>query len=94
MTKYQPPSLPDLSDAACRDHDPELFFPEQQRDLELAQSLCRTCPALRACEGAVDARIRAAGWLGLWGVWAGVFYRDGQVTDEIRPRGRRPAGVA
>lgn len=47
---------------ACRDEDPELFFPighgeSAQRQIERAKSICRSCPVIWACEGwAAEAR--------------------------------------
>lgn len=40
--------------AACRDEDPELFFPigtgpAAQAQVELAKAVCRRCPVLEQC---------------------------------------------
>lgn len=46
----------DLTDAACRGMDVELFFPvgtpgapAYERGVERAKAVCRTCPAVDAC---------------------------------------------
>ncbi len=58
-------------DAACRDHDPELFFPEgtagPARDqAERAKQVCLDCPVQAPC-------LRFALWHGLgFGIWGGV----------------------
>jgi WhiB family redox-sensing transcriptional regulator len=41
-------------DAACRDHDPELFFPATEvgpgaRQVEQAKAVCAQCPVVAAC---------------------------------------------
>lgn len=43
--------------AACRDHDPELFFPfpEEHRKRATAVAVCRSCPVVVECrEWALD----------------------------------------
>jgi len=65
----------------CRD-DPELFFAEAPEDVEFAKSLCRGCPARRAClAGAIERREP-------WGVWGGELFLRGEVVPRKRPRGR------
>lgn len=66
--------------AACRDVDPELFFPlgaagASLPQIELAKQICRTCPVRRSC-------LRWALDHGDAGVWGGT-------TDEERRRQRR-----
>jgi WhiB family redox-sensing transcriptional regulator len=57
--------------AACRDHDPELFFPEgaagpAQDQAERAKQVCLDCPVRKPC-------LRFALWHGLgYGIWGGV----------------------
>ena len=34
---------------ACRDIDPELFFPTTQAEKQLARKTCLTCPAILEC---------------------------------------------
>ena len=66
----------------CRANDAELWFAESPVDVELAKSLCRTCPALEAClAGALDRREP-------WGVWGGELFVSGVVVPRKRPRGR------
>ena len=65
-------------DAACRDHNPDLFFPERggragQNGAERAIAVCNTCP--------LDANIgcarKAINGNNRHGVWAGVYYGNG-----------------
>ncbi len=56
-----PGLLPDLSRAACRDADPELFFTDGRT--EQAKSVCVGCPDADPCL-AYALRTRAAG---VWG---------------------------
>lgn len=66
----------------CRSNDPELFFAESPADVELAKSLCRSCPLRSEClEGALDRREP-------WGVWGGELLVAGAVVARKRPRGR------
>src|ERR1700722_3518013 len=57
-------------DAACRDHDPELFFPEGTagpalRQGERAKQICQSCPVRTLC-------LRFALQHGLgFGIWGG-----------------------
>ena len=56
--------------AACRDHDPELFFPVGQHgpaleQLAAAKTVCGTCPLQRAClTWALDTGQEAGVWGG------------------------------
>ena len=56
--------------AACRDHDPELFFPVGQHgpaleQLAAAKTVCGTCPLQRAClNWALDTGQEAGVWGG------------------------------
>ncbi|MCA9843233.1 MAG: WhiB family transcriptional regulator [Dehalococcoidia bacterium] len=58
--------------AACRDHDPDLWFPRagQNERVELAQSICRACPVLDQCRDWVDRHDPP------YGVWAGLTQGD------------------
>jgi WhiB family redox-sensing transcriptional regulator len=68
----------------CRDNDPELFFAESPADVELAKSLCRSCPVRTEClAGALERREP-------WGVWGGELLVSGAVVARKRPRGRPP----
>lgn len=66
----------------CRVNDPELFFAETPTDVEIAKSLCRTCPVREVClAGALQRREP-------WGVWGGELFEQGAVIPRKRPRGR------
>src|SRR3954453_16133496 len=57
----------------CRLNDPELFFAEQPADVELAKSLCQTCPVRAEClAGALERREP-------WGVWGGQLIVSGAI---------------
>jgi WhiB family redox-sensing transcriptional regulator len=43
------PTAPDLSAAACLDHDPEIFHPERGSSPEPARDVCAGCPTRLAC---------------------------------------------
>jgi len=50
--------------AACRDRDPDIFFPTSARDEMDAVRVCRGCPVQLDClEFAMEAKIR----FGVWG---------------------------
>ncbi|RLV50897.1 WhiB family transcriptional regulator [Nocardioides mangrovicus] len=62
--------------------DAELFFAESPADLELAKTLCASCPVMAEClAGALDRREP-------WGVWGGEIFDHGVVIPRKRPRGR------
>lgn len=75
----------DWDRAACRDHDPELFFPvgtegPAAEQLTAAKYICGTCPLQTAClRWALDTGQEA-------GVWGG--------TSEEDRRGMRRARIA
>jgi WhiB family redox-sensing transcriptional regulator len=70
------------TDLPCRTFDPDLWFAEAPAELELAKSLCDSCPVRVQClSGAVD---RAEPW----GVWGGEIFERGAVVPRKRPRGR------
>ncbi|MEU5419798.1 WhiB family transcriptional regulator [Streptomyces sp. NPDC020667] len=55
--------------AACRDEDPELFFPIGTRDpartqAEAAKSVCRRCPVVEQC---LTWALRSGQEYGIWG---------------------------
>ena len=69
-------------DLPCRSYDAELFFAESPADVELAKSLCASCPVRAAClAGALERREP-------WGVWGGELFIGGVVVARKRPRGR------
>ena len=56
--------------AACREADPDWFFPGPDGDAEMAIRVCRTCAVRDEClEWALDTRIR-------YGVWGGLTERE------------------
>jgi WhiB family transcriptional regulator, redox-sensing transcriptional regulator len=66
----------------CWDEDPELFFAESPADVELAKTVCVTCPARLACLAGALARREP------YGVWGGELVIQGVVVARKRPRGR------
>lgn len=51
--------------AACREVDPEIFFPSGREQESRALAICATCPVIEDClEYAIDSRER-------YGVWGG-----------------------
>ena len=72
----------------CRVEDPDLWFADDPARLEMAKSLCDSCPVRSAClDGALD---RAEPW----GVWGGEIFERGVVIARKRPRGRPRKVVA
>ena len=56
--------------AACRNADPDVFFPGSESEAEDALRICRGCPVIEECrDWALDMRIR-------YGVWGGMTERD------------------
>lgn len=50
--------------AACKNADPDLFFPERGQSTAAAKAICRTCPVRTAClEYSIKHDIRH----GIWG---------------------------
>src|SRR3954453_15787545 len=66
----------------CLHADPGIFFSEDPGQLEIAKSLCRRCPARRACLAGALARREDAG------VWGGQIFERGRVIPMKRRRGR------
>lgn len=66
----------------CHNSDPELFFAEEENLIEVAKSLCSSCPVKREClEGALSRSEPV-------GVWGGELFLDGEVIAERRRVGR------
>lgn len=64
---------PWMADAACRTHEPEVFFPETRGSgyraaVQRATAICSTCPVIAECHAHATALNAAEP---LWGVWAG-----------------------
>ena len=69
--------------AACRDEDPELFFPTEGVSPNRAIAVCRRCPVVRPClEYALRAEVAE------WGVWGGL-----SEPKRRKLRGESRAGV-
>jgi len=76
-----------MSDLACQ-RQPDLFFADDPRALEVARDLCAGCPVLDLClAGAVERREPH-------GVWGGRIFVDGVVVEQKRGRGRPRKQVA
>jgi len=59
--------------AACRDADPELFFPATPSEERAALAVCATCPVQVECRAySLDARE-------YFGVWGGETERDRRI---------------
>lgn len=73
--------------AACRDADPDLFFPLAREDaetllqIEAAKAYCRTCPVDKECLGHALAH-------GSVGIWGGLTDAE---RDAVRRRGTEKA---
>jgi WhiB family redox-sensing transcriptional regulator len=91
--------LPDLPDAACRDHDPDMWDdtpPDMSRraresQIRHAKQICDTCPVSMQClEYAMRAEIRSGIWGGLTTDERIVLRRGSPPNPEARhcPRGR------
>jgi WhiB family redox-sensing transcriptional regulator len=66
----------------CQVRDADLWFAETPAELELAKSLCGSCPARTACLiGALERREPC-------GVWGGEIFERGAIIARKRPRGR------
>ena len=52
--------------SACRDKDPDIFFPDDRKETREAIAICGTCPVRSEClEYAIEADIRFGVWGGL-----------------------------
>jgi WhiB family redox-sensing transcriptional regulator len=71
----------------CHNADPELFFSDSDLEINLAKSLCGSCPMKNAClEGALDRGEPV-------GVWGGQLIEDGVIIERKRRPGRPPRQV-
>ena len=79
--------------AACRDKDPELFFPvgntgAAYQQIEEAKAVCRTCKVIDAClKCALDTNQD-------YGVWGGLSEDERRALKRRAPPGRQVCGVA
>jgi len=74
--------LPVSDQAACLDHDPDLFFAESPADVERAKLVCHGCPVREICLSAAKRRAEPHG------VWGGELFVAGAIVARKRPRGR------
>jgi len=76
ISRRSPVGLP------CQVRDADMWFAETPAELELAKSLCETCPARQPCLlGALERREPC-------GVWGGEIFERGSIIARKRPRGR------
>lgn len=59
--------------AACRDHDPELWFSVKPYEQAAALAICRSCPVIGECRRFADEHNRIDGYQ-LQGIWGGRRY--------------------
>lgn len=59
--------------AACRDHDPELWFSGNPHEQAAALAVCRSCPVVDECRAFADDNNRINGYP-LQGIWGGKQY--------------------
>jgi WhiB family transcriptional regulator, redox-sensing transcriptional regulator len=91
-TETRPTASPDsaLRRAMTTDHripctdEPDLWFSERSAEVELAKTLCGTCPVRSACLAAALDRGEP------WGVWGGEVFELGVIVARKRGRGRPP----
>lgn len=62
--------------------DPELWFAEVPAGVQLAKTLCHTCPIQPDCLAGALQRGEP------WGVWGGQLVDRGRIVARKRPRGR------
>ena len=85
-----PDSRPDWRDqAACRDADPELFFPDDntrsaRAQVKTAKLICRGCPVTATCLNWALARGQEAG------IWGGLTEDERRRLPRRRHRLTRP----
>jgi len=71
-----------MSDAKCRDHDPDLFFPESgdTDGVRGAVEVCRRCPVIYECS-VYRKEVEACS-----GVWHGQWFRVSVVSPDVLRR--------
>lgn len=81
-----------LDFAACRDSDPEAFFPAAvagsapyAMDLTVVRRICAFCPVLNECDAAANGEH--------YGVWAGVDHGAPAVLRNVQRTTIREMGV-
>ncbi|MCI0386195.1 WhiB family transcriptional regulator [Streptomyces sp. CNQ085] len=68
-----------MDHAACRDVDPELFFPDTggpNKNTEIALSYCARCPVLADCRAYADHMESQRGDRYSSGIWGGTTERE------------------
>lgn len=79
--------------AACRDKDPELFFPVGNtgaalKQIEEAKAVCRTCPVIDQClKWALDTNQDS-------GIWGGLTEDERRALKRRAMRTRRSSSMA
>jgi len=79
--EYQP--MVWRNEAACKDHDPKLWYPERRGDAnhQRAVAICQQCPARDAClEHALDHNES-------YGIWGGLTESQRRRVRTLRERG-------
>lgn len=66
----------------CHVGDPDLWFADTPAGLEVAKTLCVSCPIRRQCLAAALQQAEP------WGVWGGEIFDQGSIVSHKRPRGR------
>lgn len=73
-----------MAQAACQDHDPDLWFPENNGDNAVeARAICAVCPVAEAClEYALSARVK-------YGIWGALDERERRNLTKRRRNAER-----
>jgi hypothetical protein len=74
-------------DGACRDEDPDLFFPEPGEDDTKAKAICEWCPIRAQCLALAIANREE------YGIWGGVNLETARTDPAELSAGGSPAGV-
>lgn len=74
--------------AACRDSDPELFFPDpgQSSAVRTARSICAHCPVIDACRAFIEDIETQRGARAPHGIWAGTTAEERRLARGGKPR--------
>ena len=72
-----------MGEAKCRDHDPDLFFPDaaDTRSARVAAQVCMGCPVIFECR-AYREQVEACS-----GVWHGQWFRVSVAEPDVLRRG-------
>ena len=73
---------PPRDEAPCTGAEGDLWFASGPHAIELAKSLCRTCPLRTSCLAEAVERHEP------WGVWGGELFENGVVIAAKRRPGR------